>query len=258
MRIKLKNLGILKQAEFTLGDLTIICGHNNTGKTYATYSLFGFLSFWWEQFTIPIQDEEIQQLLDDGVIHIDLLAYTQHPQTIVEQSCQAYTQQLPKVFAAAKSRFQETEFQVYLDTEYLQLQDEYEQRISSVNAERFSISKSAGSTELSVTLLVEKEKVRIPKNVLQRFIGMALRDILFSHHFPRPFISSAERTGAVIFQKELNFTRNRLLEEINQPGNVNPLKLLLKNYQKTMSRLFVIFQRKYTSRALLPSTTPMY
>jgi predicted ATPase len=43
MKVKIKNLGILKQAEFSLGDLTIICGGNNTGKTYATYSLFGFL-----------------------------------------------------------------------------------------------------------------------------------------------------------------------------------------------------------------------
>ena len=40
---KLKNLGIIKQAEFSLGDLTIICGENNTGKTYITYALYGFL-----------------------------------------------------------------------------------------------------------------------------------------------------------------------------------------------------------------------
>ncbi|MEY2911767.1 MAG: hypothetical protein RLZZ184_1076 [Cyanobacteriota bacterium] len=34
MKIKVKNLGTLREAEFTLGDLTIICGCNNTGKTY--------------------------------------------------------------------------------------------------------------------------------------------------------------------------------------------------------------------------------
>ena len=46
LTIKLKNIGILKQAEFLLGDLTIICGKNNTGKTYATYALYGFLQSW--------------------------------------------------------------------------------------------------------------------------------------------------------------------------------------------------------------------
>ena len=43
MKIEVNNLGLLKHAEFSLGDLTIICGGNNTGKTYATYALFGFL-----------------------------------------------------------------------------------------------------------------------------------------------------------------------------------------------------------------------
>ena len=30
LKIRLRNLGILKQAEFSLGDLTIICGENAT------------------------------------------------------------------------------------------------------------------------------------------------------------------------------------------------------------------------------------
>ncbi len=42
MKIHIKNIGMLDEAEFEVGDLTLICGENNTGKTYATYSL------WWE------------------------------------------------------------------------------------------------------------------------------------------------------------------------------------------------------------------
>lgn len=30
MKIEIKNLGAMKQAEFMLGDMTIICGSNNT------------------------------------------------------------------------------------------------------------------------------------------------------------------------------------------------------------------------------------
>ncbi|UNU23105.1 AAA family ATPase [Microcoleus vaginatus] len=68
MKVKVKNLGVLKQAEFTLGDLTIICGSNNTGKTYATYALLGFLFNWKQIFFIEIKDDKIEQLLNDGVI----------------------------------------------------------------------------------------------------------------------------------------------------------------------------------------------
>jgi predicted ATPase len=32
MKIKLKNLSVLKQAEFELGNLTIVCSENKIGK----------------------------------------------------------------------------------------------------------------------------------------------------------------------------------------------------------------------------------
>ena len=38
--------------------------------------------------------------------------------------------------------------------------------------------------------------------------------MIFGRHFPIPFIASAERTDVAIFNGELNFARNRLLEEI--------------------------------------------
>ncbi len=58
MKITVKNLGALEQAEFTLGELTILCGCNNTGKTYATYALFGFLLTWRQILAINIPNDK--------------------------------------------------------------------------------------------------------------------------------------------------------------------------------------------------------
>ena len=41
-----KNIGPIKDAALELGDLTIIAGRNNTGKTYLAYTLYGFLKTW--------------------------------------------------------------------------------------------------------------------------------------------------------------------------------------------------------------------
>ena len=41
-----KNIGPIKDAELELGDLTVIAGRNNTGKTYLAYTLYGFLTTW--------------------------------------------------------------------------------------------------------------------------------------------------------------------------------------------------------------------
>ncbi len=228
MKIKVKNLGVLKQAEFTLGDLTILCGCNNTGKTYATYALFGFLSIWQRMFSIEISDDKIDQLLADGVIHLDIQEYVKQSEQIIIKACQEYTQQLPKIFATSTERFRKTEFQVELNTNNIRLIDRFELTIGSTNTEIFSIIKTEDSTKLIVTLLVEKENIKIPIDIVKRTIADALKDIIFSPLFPRPFIASAERTGVAIFRKELNFARNRLLEEMGK--NINPMELLFKVY----------------------------
>ncbi|MCI5164267.1 MAG: ATP-binding protein, partial [Candidatus Electrothrix sp. AX5] len=78
----------------------------------------------------------------------------------------------------------------------------------------------------------EKGEVKIPQEVIKKVIGDALKEIIFGQVFPNPFIASAERTGAAIFRKDLNFARNRLLEEMTKTDqSVNPVDLLFKTYQ---------------------------
>ena len=232
MKVKVRNLGVLKQAEFTLGDLTIICGGNNTGKTYATYALFGFLFTWQRIFLIEIKDDQIQQLLNDGVIRLDLQEYVKQVERIVAKGCHTYTQRLPQIFAAPTELFKDTNFQVSIDIKNISFGGRFERTIGSANAEIFSLIKSEDSTELVVTLLVEKEKIKIPNEILRSTITDTLKDIIFAEIIPRPFIASAERAGAAIFRKELNFARNRLLDEMGQANNnINPMELLFKVYQ---------------------------
>ena len=181
MDIKLKNLGILRQAEFTLGDLTIICGGNNTGKTYATYALCGFLYLWREQ-KLPlfeISDDKIQQLLSEGVVTLDLNTYVEQAAQVLAQACQAYSQQLPQIFAAPPERFKETVFEVIINTQDISLNQKFEQRISTASGEeRLFIFKSEDSTELVITLLGETEKVKIPPSIIKDVIADSLEEII--------------------------------------------------------------------------------
>lgn len=231
MKIKIKNLGALKQAEFKLAELTIICGCNNTGKTYATYALFGFLSFWRDMFSIKVSDRDVGQLLRDGSIELDIQKYIGVADKILQDGCKAFSQQLPHVFASSEKHFAKSEFAVEIDQTNIHPTATFERTMGAAKTQLFSISKASGSSEVIISLLVEKEKVKIPQDVISRIIGDALKDIIFGHLFPRPFIASAERTGAAIFRKELNFARNRLLEEMSSmEKDINPFELLSKVY----------------------------
>ena len=231
MKIAIKNLGAIKQAEFTLGKLTIICGRNNTGKTYATYALFGFLSFWRDAFSIKVPSSDVRQLLNEGSIELNIQDYINNAPKILENGCRAFTEQLPHVFASSEKHFSESQFLVALDLRDIHPGPAFERTMGAAKTQLFSISKEADSSLVSISLLVEKDKVRIPQDVINRIIGDALKDIIFGHLFPHPFIASAERTGAAIFRKELNFARNRLLEEMSSmEKDINPFELLSKVY----------------------------
>ena len=232
MKIRLKNIGILKQAEFSLGDLTLICGENNTGKTYATYALYGFLKSWRKFIHISISDTQIQRLLTEGVLKIELAQYIDTADQMLAETCRIYTEQLDKVFAAPDSTFQNSEFHIEPSTIHIR---EQEFRVETgVNQEPFIISsKEKGSEELIFTLAVDRKKgTRIDSIFAKDAMSFIIGDAVFSNSFPRPFISSVERTGAAIFEKELNFARNRLLDEIGRSDQkIDPRELLLKSYK---------------------------
>lgn len=227
MKIQIKNLGALEQAEFELGALTIICGVNNTGKTYATYALFGFLYFWRDIFPVKVEDESIRQLLGEGAIEIDIQEYaTKNANEILKQGCEAYTKKLPTVFASSEKHFKESEFKIDLEIKDTYISSSFELTVGALNTKLFSISKKSDTSKVSISLLVEKENVKIPNDIIKRIVGNALNEIVFSHLFPRPFIASAERTGAAIFRKELNFARNRLLEQMSsKKKDISPSEL---------------------------------
>ena len=227
MKIRVKNLGVLKQAEFSLGDFTIICGENNIGKTYATYALYGFLDSWRERLDYLevslIPDEVMSDLRKNGITRINPLEYIQEAEKILNAICIQYTSSLSHVFAAPKEKFKDTQFQASLDGNPLSGPIKpipFKHRMGALNRQLFSLSIEEGSEELEVSLLMDMEKARTPPGFLERRIKVAISEIIFEiifgPLFPNPFIVSAERTGAAIFRKELNFARNRLLKEMRQ------------------------------------------
>ena len=200
MKISIRNLGALKQAEFTLGELTIICGGNNTGKTYATYTLFGFLSFWRDAFSINVPVDDIRLLLNEGNLELDLKDYIANASTILKSGCKAFTKRLSHIFASSEKHFADSNFVVEVDPNEIKPSQTFERTMGAAKGQLFSISKIADSPIVTISLLVEKEKLRISQEIISRIIGDALKDIVFGHLFPRPFIASAERTGAAIFR----------------------------------------------------------
>ncbi len=233
LKIELKNLGILKQAEFSLGDLTLICGKNNTGKTYIAYALYAFLNAWRGLTEFGVNSTQIQRLLTDGGIKIELGGYAEKVDQLLAEACKRYTNQLDStVFATTEGRFHNSEFHVQIDA--IDIRNKELKRELGIAQERFlRYSKERGSEELTVSLVVQRDQEReIDPFFTERSVNFIIGNAIFSDSLPTPFIASAERTGLAIFRRELNFARNRLLEEMGRSNpKIDPQDLLFKAYQ---------------------------
>ena len=232
MKIHIKNIGILKQAEFSLGDFTVICGKNNTGKTYATYALYAFLRSWPTLLRFPVNKDLIQKLLSDGGLKVALTEYAEKSNQLLEAAGKLYSTKLADCFAAPGAHFRNSEFYVQLpEIDILETEDKG--NIGLEGTPVFTYSKERGSQELLVTLVASKEHEKsIDPQFVEEALGLMIRNAIFSRFFPMPIIASSERTGVAFFRKELNFARNRLLEEMGRiDRNTDPLELLSKAYQ---------------------------
>ena len=221
MKVKLESLGVIQQAEFELGDLTLICGSNNTGKTYATYALFGFLSHWRRFLRFDIPRSQTDSLLAEGSVHIDIRSCIDEAGSILNRGCRDYGKELPTIFASKPTYFRKSSFQMEIQPEAFSdvLGQAFKRVIGPQKTGWMSLLKEPGKAHLIVSLLLEaKTDGTPPVSVIKDMISDALIEIIFGRIFPDPFIASAERTGAAIFRKELNFARNRFATVVRRNG----------------------------------------
>jgi AAA15 family ATPase/GTPase len=155
MKIKLKNLGALRQAEFELGEMTIICGANNTGKTYATYALYGFLDYWHRGFSIFVDPETVNNLFSVGTITIALENYVANSERDLLQASEKYTKILSKVFASREDFFKESSFVVELPGRNIRADRDFEKIFGSPEMGILKINwKSESELEASLLTIV--------------------------------------------------------------------------------------------------------
>lgn len=215
MKVSIENLGVLKQAEFTLGDLTIICGENNTGKSYATYALFGFLNQWKDILSIDLDLLDIDSLLRDGTLEINIENLLDNQfSSILKEGCQIYTEGISTVFATRSENFELTKFDLDIPKCAQRPNIQYENEVISGERKILSFLKKVDEQELIVTLLVDSSQLKIPQALLLKYITDVLNIILFEPLLYNAFIVGAERTGTFLFRKELDFPNNRLLRRI--------------------------------------------
>ncbi|MFM2111580.1 MAG: hypothetical protein RLZZ271_240 [Pseudomonadota bacterium] len=213
MKFEFKNLGAIDQAEVELAPLTLICGRNNTGKTYVTYAIYALLATWRGLIDWKIDVVDMDKLLSHGAVSIDMQAkfvnQWDEARQMVGKRWKAY---LPHALAAPLSRFHNTELTFHLD-----IGDEWRRNVfkKEFRSEKgrilYSVEKAENSTIVELVAIKDEDGDGLPIYALEDFIAQALLESVLQIYLPTVFMVSTERTGAVAFKEELNLTKNKLV-----------------------------------------------
>ncbi|AWI34291.1 AAA family ATPase [Helicobacter apodemus] len=240
MKIHIKNIGMLDEAEFEVGDLTLICGENNTGKTYATYSLYGYLDFinndtgyiilnLIENITqkllnnIAIEDECVMKISSDIMKNI--------VSELFKTLNMAYKNSLAEILAGKEEDFNNSEFHIDIVEEMISYIEQVESaEIREKVFDYFSYSLHFELLEATREYFLfdyKKSKNRFNEKMQkdigirkQIFVSTLFRYIVVGF-YPYAFILSAERTGATMFQRELDVNKNEIVEKISRANGKN-------------------------------------
>ena len=244
MKFRFKNLGPIKEADLELGDLTIIAGRNNTGKTYLAYALYGFLKHLKRWSTRNYDTRREEQPLDiTSIISATLVdghaekpvsrdQFEQHRSTFAMAAARLFAESgLSHVFSARQGDFEGALVEVRSG-----LQENPEPvEIQLSSGERFRVSLRNDRIVMSVDV-PEGQSINVHRT---RFI---LRSMYVRFLFPEldlePLVLTSERFGISLFYRELDFTKNSLVDflqkmnEQTKPNDSDPFLLI----ERTTSR----------------------
>lgn len=212
-----KNIGPVKRAELELGDLTIIAGRNNTGKTYLVYTLYGFLKQEnagpWD---IPHVEEITVEVIEKGYFKrtVDRETLNQERKEIIHVLSNYFSKEyLADVFSSSRDAFEGASIKVGLPDEFSK-----DTPLKIISRTDRSLSIQYDGTDIIIAYKNTKKESPRTGNMLFN-ISNLYRHFIIPELPYDPFILSAERFGISLFYRELDFTKNQLVDLLQKKSD---------------------------------------
>ena len=229
MKFNFSQLGGIDQGTVELGDLTVICGPNNMGKTYVSYTIYGLLCHFKQWIDLSVSRERLAQLRDEGTLRIELTDYQKKLADYLKKASSQFSESLPSYFNVPEDFFKGAKAEFSHDQLKFDFTHAFKQGVNFGQSEQLSFYKAEKETVLSVTFQTKsggRVPDRVPDRILDDVISDHLTDCLFANLLPRPFVVTSERTGIALFYKELDISKNAIIEHITNADKVNPFELI--------------------------------
>ena len=235
MKFRFKNIGPIKEAELELGDLTIIAGRNNTGKTFLVYTLYGFFKGFrelllgkagsrfikghFEKMVSLSTDELVSTLIAEGQVEwqVEESFLIEEQARLIQEMTSAFLEhRISRVFSTPQVQFEDSK-----------LKFEFGSEIPKGFSLGFPIRKGRdlsityNGTKFTVLLTnsepLEESKIEplVTLRIFESMYSLFLLKNFFALEY-KPFILSSARHSIPLFTTELDYVRNQVVRLLQQ------------------------------------------
>lgn len=239
VKFTFRNIGPVRNADMELGDLTIVAGRNNTGKTYLVYTLYGFLSLWdaWPvsvdrsvsetepaapraSARRPIVERIVEQVMERGRASVDVSSdgLASERKSLMRALARSFSREaLSGVFSSSTDAFKGASIGV-------DFRDELPgdlRRVELHTRSHGTLAIAYDGNSVVVTTAGENPPDRNDPDIytLPHHVTRLCFRFLFPELSSDLFVLSAERFGISLFYRELDFTKNQLVDVLQKMGD---------------------------------------
>lgn len=243
MLFKIQNLGAVKEAEIDLSkDLILLCGHNNTGKTYVAYAISYILvyelgmglndalerllsNYPEKYFQNPITVKIAHELIEKKELTINLFDYLDNwilpfQKDILDEIFEIYKNKNSLARFFSSDKVEAAQLSLFFTKEqtikYIQLHEEQKDFIALL-ASNISVKYYAN---LYTWKLRKEEGINRLIRILYHsiFNYISFKEGYFERH-----IFPAERSAINIFNTELSLIKNKVLQAVLKDNSLTDL-----------------------------------
>lgn len=248
MKLTLENIGLIKYAELDLSkDLIVLCGPNNTGKTYAAYCVYG-LSLLRNDSLITGKlepwgaERSGNSLIEQGEINLKDV-FDANFDVLSQYIGGRLWMELPRIFGATETRFENSRVTIKLDRNRA-----WNSIFRSAFQKSFkhkgttTLNKDSDSEILTIVYSPFGDDTSNPNGTLDLIIHTAIRRQFLKEIVPNLHIEPTERLAVNLFWKEIALNRtfpSDLPDEIQERliDTIRPFTLAIRDSLEQAARV---------------------
>lgn len=226
MKIEIRNLGVIKHIELAPKALTIITGKNNSGKTYAMYTLWA-LSSLGSRISFSNLDEYARSLKLKGSISFNLRDFLRaNWDDLIGKINKSIPKLVALTFDVDEKLFKDSSIKIMTTFESFEEQTLQFFDLSLIDFERNSIFEVSYSVKTN--LLTIKNNIferEVDTFVFRDFLSSIIAKIILSPLGKNAFLMPTERVGLNLFFNDLNTKKKNINSYFSNPENLNNLDI---------------------------------